>query len=149
KEAYVNALKKRNFDAEDLFDTVITLDDKRRSTQTQLDETKAKSNQLSKKIGELYKNGEPDKANDIKAETSALKEKSKALTDQLKDAEQLLDESLLRIPNMPHESVPFGKSEDDNEEIFREGAIPQLSETAEPHWELAKKYDLIDFELGN
>ena len=149
KEAYIKALKKRNFDAEEIFDEVLRLDEKRRSTQSSLDETLATSNRLSKEIGMLFKNGEHQKANEVKAQTGNLKEESKKLTEELNAAIEKLNELLYTIPNVPNDLVPAGVSEDDNEEIFKDGDVPVLAEGSLPHWELAKKYDIIDFELGN
>lgn len=149
KDAYINALKKRNFEAKDIFENVLKLDEERRQTQTELDETLAESNRLSKEIGYLFKNGETEKANNVKSQTTELKEKSKQLTAKLNTAAVELQKLLYTIPNVPHDSVPAGSSEDDNVEIFKEGEIPALQKGALPHWELAKKHDLIDFELGN
>ena len=149
KEEYIKALTKRNFDASSVFDQVISLDDKRRSTQTSLDNTLAESNKLSKEIGAMFKNGEAKKANILKERTVKLKEDSKNLQETLTATIEELDQLLYTIPNIPQESVPAGKSEDDNEEVFRKGDIPVLEDGSLPHWELAKKYDIIDFELGN
>lgn len=149
KETYIKALKKRNIDAEAIFEEVLQLDDTRRSTQSKLDDIKAESNRLSKEIGMMFKNGEHQKANLLKEKTGKLKEDSKELSEKLATAITDLEKLLYTIPNVPHESVPAGSSEEDNEEIYREGDIPSLEEGALPHWELAKKYDIIDFELGN
>ncbi|MCG9970660.1 serine--tRNA ligase [Christiangramia crocea] len=149
KEEYIKALKKRNFDASDIFEQVLTLDETRRSTQAKLDDTLASSNKMSKEIGLMFKNGEHQKANMLKEKTSRLKEESKELSEKLANAVADLQNLLYTIPNIPHDSVPAGMNEEDNEEVFREGDIPQLAEGALPHWELAKKYDIIDFELGN
>ncbi len=149
KDAYLNALKKRNFDAEQLFSEVLDLDETRRSTQAELDETLAESNKISKEIGLMFKNGEHQKANLLKQKTSDLKEKSKDLAEKLAETTATLNTHLYNIPNIPNDIVPAGSSEEDNEEIFKEGEVPQLAEGALPHWELAKKYDIIDFELGN
>ncbi|NQZ42719.1 MAG: serine--tRNA ligase [Flavobacteriaceae bacterium] len=148
KDAYIKALVKRNLDAAALFDTVLDLDGQRRATQTELDNTLAESNKLSKEIGMLFKSGKAEEANAMKAKTADLKESSKVLSERLQQVSAKLTEALYQIPNVPNESVPAGNSEEDNEEVFKEGAIPELSATALPHWELAKKYDLIDFELG-
>ncbi|QXP56252.1 serine--tRNA ligase [Cellulophaga sp. HaHa_2_95] len=148
KDAIIQALKKRNSDAASLIDSVLVLDEKRRATQTQLDKTLADSNKLSKEIGILYKSGKTQEANALKEETANLKESSKDLTEELNTIATELQQALYLIPNVPHDSVPTGKSEEDNEEIFKEGAIPVLADGALPHWELAKKYDIIDFELG-
>ena len=149
KEAYITALKKRNFNAEEVFSEVLELDEVRRSTQTELDEVLAESNKLSKEIGLLFKNGEHLKANRLKEKTSELKENSKTLAEKLAETTSSLNTILYTIPNIPNELVPAGISEEDNVEVFKEGEVPQLDETALPHWELAKKYDIIDFELGN
>ncbi len=149
KEAVIKGLAKRNIDASQMIDEVISLDEDRRSLQTQLDSVLAESNSLSKEIGNLYKSGEAVKANQLKEKTVQLKEDSKTLGDQLDAKVEALNQLLYKIPNVPCSLVPAGSSETDNEEVFREGEIPVLHTDAQPHWELAKKYDIIDFELGN
>ena len=149
KEAYIEALAKRGFDASEIFEAVLNTDEKRRATQAKLDEVLSQSNNLSKEIGMLFKNGEVEKANEVKAKTTSLKETSKQLSDELNTANEKLQELLYNIPNIPHESVPAGSDENDNEEIFQEGEVPVLHEGALPHWDLIKKYDIIDFELGS
>ncbi len=150
KEAILKGLAVRNFaDAEETIDKVIEKDSLRRSTQAELDETLAESNKLSKEIGKLFKSGEVQKANLIKEKTGQLKEQSKDLSEKLNIHESELNELLYLIPNIPNPLVPKGNSEEDNETIFEEGEIPNLHKGAMPHWELAKKYDIIDFELGN
>ena len=148
KEEMIAALKKRNIDGDTLLDNVLQMDEKRRAVQTQLDSVLAESNTLSKEIGALYKSGKAQEANVLKEKTASLKEESKQLGEKLNEAAEKLQTLLYQIPNVPHESVPAGNSEDDNEEIFKEGTIPVLDAAALPHWELAKKYDIIDFELG-
>ena len=148
KAAVVAAMAKRNLKAEVLIDEVLTLDEERRGLQVQLDNALAESNKLSKEIGQLYKSGSTDKANEMKARTLELKEITKELTEQLTTKTQALTESLYKLPNTPHSSVPAGNSDTDNEIVFTEGDIPKLGADALPHWELAKKYDIIDFELG-
>lgn len=148
KESIIVALKKRNIDAEPMLSKIIELDEKRRSIQTELDATLAESNKLSKEIGMLFKSGKAQEANALKEKTAGLKETSKQLGDDLNVAAAALQEQLYQIPNVPHQTVPAGNTDEDNEEIFREGDIPSLEEGALPHWELAKKYDIIDFELG-
>src|SRR6056297_175464 len=147
-ESIINALKKRNVDAAPMVSKVLELDEKRRSIQTELDATLAESNKLSKEIGMLFKTGKAQEANVLKEKTAGLKEASKKLGDDLNTTADELQQQLYLIPNIPHDSVPAGTSEEDNEEVFKEGDVPTLSEGALPHWELAKKYDIIDFELG-
>jgi len=149
QDLVIARLAKRNIDAAEMIAEAIELDEERRQTQTELDNTLAESNALSKEIGMLYKSGKADQANAIKDRTAQLKDDSKALTEKLNSTSEKLEELLFKIPNVPHESVPAGNTDQDNEEVFREGDIPVLHENALPHWELAKKYDIIDFELGN
>ncbi|MEN8776765.1 MAG: serine--tRNA ligase [Polaribacter sp.] len=150
KETVLAGLAKRNFaNAESIVEQVLSTDENRRATQVALDTVLAESNTLSKQIGGLFKSGEIQKANILKEKTSKLKDDSKALTEKLTGLSEELQQLLYQIPNVPHASVKAGNSEDDNEEIFKEGIIPNLGENALPHWELAKKYDIIDFELGN
>lgn len=149
RDEVIEGLKKRNLDAAQMIDEVISLDETRRRLQTELDNTLSESNSLSKEIGNLYKSGEADKANALKEKTVALKAASKTLGDDLTSTIDALNQLLYKLPNVPHNSVPAGSTEEDNEEVFRKGDIPQLHANALPHWELAKKYDIIDFELGN
>ena len=148
KDRVLGGLKKRNFKELHLIDNIIALDEKRRATQLSLDETLAKSNNLSKEIGSLFKAGETEKANTLKEQTATLKEDIKTLTDTLNTTVEELNNLLYRVPNIPNELVPEGTSEADNVVVFEAGEIPNLGKEALPHWELAKKYDLIDFELG-
>ncbi|MDX1772803.1 seryl-tRNA synthetase [Oceanihabitans sediminis] len=149
KYLVIKSLEKRNFDASKIIDEVITLDEERKQIQTTLDNTLAESNAISKEIGILFKSGEAEKANVLKTKTSALKETSKELNEKLNSTLETLQDLLYKIPNVPHPSVPAGNSEEDNEEVYKEGDVPTLHSKALPHWELAKKYDIIDFELGN
>ena len=149
KEQVITALEKRGIDANSLVDNALVADEKRRGLQSTLDQKLALANSLAKEIGELYKNGNPQQANHKKEESVALKAETKALQTQLAEAETALHELLCSIPNIPNPLVPDGQSEDDNEEVFRAGEVPTLKEKALPHWELAAKYDLINFELGN
>ncbi len=149
KTLVIERLAKRNLDATQMIDSALELDEQRRSIQAKLDNTLAESNTLSKEIGQLFKTGEVQKANILKEKTTALKEESKQLSDALHSTSEKLDELLKTIPNIPHDTVPAGNTEDDNEVVFQEGDIPELGANALPHWELAKKYDIIDFELGN
>ncbi|ERI63809.1 serine--tRNA ligase [Capnocytophaga sp. oral taxon 863 str. F0517] len=148
KDLVIKGLKKRNFKELDLVDRAIALDENRRQTQTQLDNTLSESNRLSKEIGALMKEGKRQEAEAAKAQTADLKEQIKQYTAALDQTVQELNEILYRIPNIPNEIVPEGTSAEDNLNVFQAGEIPQLFEGALPHWELAKKYDIIDFELG-
>jgi seryl-tRNA synthetase len=148
QEDIILALGKRNIDAQPLIEKVLQLDENRRAAQTSLDNILAESNKISKEIGVLYKTGKAQEANSLKEQTVKLKEESKQLAEDLNLAEEELQTLLYQLPNAPHASVKKGSTEEDNEEIFSEGDIPKLAEGALPHWELAKKYDIIDFELG-
>ncbi|WP_196885792.1 serine--tRNA ligase [Aureivirga sp. CE67] len=150
KEAVLKGLAKRNFqNAEEIINKVLSTDESKRSIQLDLDNTLAESNKISKEIGILFKSGEREKAEEMKAKTAELKEKTATLKEAFqKEADALLD-LLYQIPNIPNDLVPAGKNEEDNETVFEHGEIPQLFEGALPHWELASKYDIIDFELGN
>ncbi len=149
KEQVTAALNKRGVDASTLIDNALTADEKRRGLQSTLDQKLALANSLAKEIGELYKSGKPQQANHKKEESVALKSETKELQVQLAESENKLHELLCAIPNIPNPLVPDGQSEDDNEEVFRAGEVPTLNEKALPHWELAAKYQLINFELGN
>lgn len=148
KEAYLHALQKRGIDASKDIETILEVDETRRATQAKLDDTLAQSNTFSKEIGKLFQSGETQKANLLKEKTGKLKEDSKRLQEELNTAIETLENLLYTIPNIPNTLVPSGTDENDNEEVFAEGDIPKLNSEALPHWELAKKYDLIDFELG-
>ncbi|WP_428741845.1 serine--tRNA ligase [Tenacibaculum sp.] len=149
KDLVIAGLAKRNIDATRMIQDVISFDEDRRRIQTELDSLLAESNTLSKEIGNLYKSGEAQKANLLKERTGQIKETTKALNESLNEKIEALTELLYKIPNVPNEIVSQGSTEDDNEEVYKEGDIPVLPENALPHWELAKKYDIIDFELGN
>lgn len=149
KDVVIERLAKRNIDASDMINMAISLDEERRNLQTKLDNTKAESNSISKEIGVLFKSGEAQKANQLKEKTTQLKEETKSLEQNLNLKVEALNELLYKIPNIPNEIVPAGNTDEDNEEVYREGNIPKLADNALPHWELAKKYDIIDFELGN
>ena len=149
KEAILKGLEKRNFKQPELINEIIELDQERRIQQSTLDQQLASANKLAKEIGDLFKSGEIAKANILKEETLSLKTKTKTLQEQLQKTIETLLDLRTQIPNIPHQSVPKGNSEDDNQEIFKEGTIPTLDSSALPHWELANKYDIIDFELGS
>jgi seryl-tRNA synthetase len=149
KEEAIAKLAVKQFDATTILDEVIALDNQRKKTQTDLDSILSQSNQIAKEIGMLFKNGEVEKANAAKTQTATLKEESKSLQEKQNTINQQLQDLLVQIPNIPHESVPTGKTPEDNEIVSEEGNIPDLGNHKLPHWELAAKYDLIDFELGN
>jgi seryl-tRNA synthetase len=144
----IAALSKRNMDAETLVDAVLNLDEQRRATQVALDNVLAEANVLSKQIGDLMKSGAHSEATELKAKTAQLKEQTAQLKEQLEQYTADLAQELYKIPNTPAAIVPEGKTPDDNLNVHQEGAIPVLHEGALPHWELVKKYDIIDFELG-
>src|SRR6056300_1014062 len=148
EDAIITALKKRQIDAAPIVSKILEADQLRRATQTALDENLSRANQLAKEIGGLFKSGKAAEAQVLKEESATLKEASKTLQVTLSEVSETLQDLLYTLPNVPHESVAAGKSEEDNEEIFRAGDIPTLHKDALSHWGLAKKYDLIDFELG-
>jgi len=149
KEAIIEAMKKRNFDASEIVNQAIALDDLRRKTQTNNDNLLAEMNKLSKEIGQLFKSGERQKAEILKEKTAKIKAEIKVLSDTLEQTKSELQDVLYQIPNVPNPLVPFGKDEADNETVFEYGEILDMPDKALPHWELAKKYDIIDFDLGN
>lgn len=148
KEEVITRLAKKNFEATAIVELVVELDEKRRNTQVELDNLLAESNKLSKDIGEMMKNGEKAKAEILKEKTTQIRENSKELNETLNAIANQLQDELYKLPNLPAEIVPFGKTPEENLNVFEEGDIPKLHEGALPHWELAKKYDIIDFELG-
>jgi seryl-tRNA synthetase len=148
QEKVITSLAKKHFDAKTIVEEVIVLDENRRAIQLELDNTLAESNKLSKDIGEMMKNGEKAKAEILKQKTVQLKEKSKELSEKLDVFANDLTQRLYLLPNLPAEIVPNGKTPEENLNVFQEGDIPVLHEGAQPHWELVKKYDIIDFELG-
>jgi seryl-tRNA synthetase len=148
RELVLERLAVKNFKQTQLVDEIIQLDDKRRSTQTKLDNTSAEANVAAKQIGELMRNGKKDEAESIKAKTGTWKEEIKQYNEQLTTVEAELYEKLVLLPNLPHSSVPKGLTPEDNEVVLENGDKPALPDGALPHWELAAKYKLIDFELG-
>lgn len=146
----VAGLNKKNYKnaAQDVA-SILELDQQRRSIQNEHDELQSKANNISKEIGILMKSGEREKAESYKTETTELKQKAKALAEQLSVIEDDLQKALYKLPNVPHESVPVGRTPEDNEIVLQHGEIPVLHEGALPHWELIQKYDIIDFDLGN
>jgi seryl-tRNA synthetase len=148
QEKVIKALAKRNMDAKSIVDEVVQLDEKRRATQVEMDTILSETNKLSKEIGDLMKNGEKQKGEILKQKVLLQKEKSKELADKTDELAKELTEKLYTIPNLPAEIVPEGKTPEDNLNVFQAGEFPVLHEGAMPHWELVKKYDIIDFELG-
>lgn len=148
REAILKGLEIKNFRNPELIDQIIVLDNQRRSLQVKTNELQAEMNKLSKEIGMLFKSGEQEKANQVKEQTSSIKKEIESLEQSLQLSSSELNELLVQVPNIPHPSVPAGKSDADNKEIRSGGTTPHLAEGALPHWELAKKYKLIDFELG-
>ncbi len=147
KEEVVNRLKIKNFDASRIVDEIINLDNSRKTTQMEAESLQSEMNSLSKEIGQLFKSGKADEANKAKTRTGELKDNIKALNLRLDKITAQLNEQLVSLPNIPNEIVPAGKGEEDNVEVTSGGKMPQLEEKV-PHWDLIKKYDLIDFELG-
>ncbi len=148
RDPILKGLEIKNFPNPELIDQIIELDNERRSLQVKTNELQAEMNRLSKEIGQLFKSGEKEKANQLKEQTTSIKKQVETLEQDLQAANLQLNELLVQVPNIPHPSVPAGKSDADNKEIRRGGDMPQLAEGSLPHWELAKKYNLIDFELG-
>ncbi|HNW89575.1 MAG TPA: serine--tRNA ligase [Bacteroidales bacterium] len=148
-ENIIKALAIKNFDASQLVAEILACDDERRSTQKQMDDLLAELNKLAKETGELFKNGKHQEANLLKEKSLETKKTVKDLEDNLKTTEEKLTGLLLQLPNTPHPSIKPGKTAEDNEIVHTEGDIPPLAEDAVPHWDLASKYKLIDFELGN
>lgn len=149
KDLVLSRLAIKNFKQPHLLDEVLELDDKRKNLQQAQDDLLAEANSLAKEIGLLFKQGEAAAAEVLKARNSEIKEQTKELANQLNETKQLLQDKLVEIPNLPHETVPPGKQASDNINEYEEGEIPVLPKNAVPHWDLISKYDLIDFELGN
>jgi seryl-tRNA synthetase len=147
-EGIIRKLAKKNFDGKTIITDIIATDAKRRSTQAKYEANLSELNLLSKSIGQLMKEGKKEEAENARKSVHDLKESNKVFENELREAEESLQNILLTIPNTPHESVPAGKAAEDNVIEKTGGVIPQLGKAALPHWELAKKYDLIDFELG-
>jgi seryl-tRNA synthetase len=149
REQVILGLRKRRLkNPEILVDLALSLDQKRKDTQRRNDEILAESNALAKEIGQLMKSGQKEKAEEIKRKTGELKRISGELSAELLTLETELQSALFSIPNVPGERVPEGGGPDDNLEVYQRGVIPELGPSALPHWELIKKYDIIDFELG-
>lgn len=148
RETVIQRLKIKNMDAAPLIDQLLEADVIRRENQSKTNELQAEMNQLSKEIGQLFKNGEHEKGNQAKQRTADIKESIRKLTAGMQDAAARMNELLVLIPNVPHELVPPGKTEADNQLIREHAELPSLFDGAMPHWEIAKAYDIIDFDLG-
>ena len=149
KEATIKGLEKKHFADTSLVDTIISLDEERKKLQFELDERQSKINNFSKEIGQLMAKGETRLAEEKKLEVVSLKSFLQPVSEKLVSVEEELHDSLIKLPNLPHTSVPEGKTPEENQIVREGGQKPALSKDAVPHWELAKKYDLINFELGN
>lgn len=148
-DAYTAGLQKRNLpEAKTLLEQVVKLDEDRKATQHKLDNNLAEANLMAKQIGGLMKEGKKEAAEKAKSKTAELKQENKTLGEKLAGIQAELQDKLYQLPNIPHPSVPAGRSEEDNEEIKRVGEVPVLHEAAVPHWDLIKQYDIIDFDLG-
>ena len=148
KKSIINGIKKRGIDSSKIIEKIIDLDKKRKEKQTELDNHLANSNKIAKEIGTLFKTGETEKVSSLKEKSINLKSLTKTLQEELIEIEKSLLDLRIQLPNVPYEIVPKGNSEKDNEEIFK-SEIPKPNVDYLPHWELGKKYDIIDFELGN
>ena len=148
RDRVLSALAKRNIDATATVDKVLALDGERRTAQSELDELLARANAISREVGELMKAGKRDDADRLKAESTAMKERTAALKEVMDQAERGIHDALCILPNTPCDLVPEGKGADDNLEVFRSGELPVMPEGAQPHWEIADRYRLIDFDLG-
>lgn len=148
KQEVIDKLKIKNFDASEIVEKIQQKDNERKLTQKEQDDIQAQINSISKEIGMLFKQGKADEANQAKEKSTSLKDEVKVFSDKLSAIENELQELLVQIPNIPHESVPAGKGEDDNEVVKEGGFMPSLADGSKPHWDLAKQYDIIDFELG-
>ena len=149
KDIAIKALTKRNFDAVNIINEIISLDDKRKQNQKKIDDFLSHSNHINKEIGQFYKKGEVKNAEDLKVKSINIKSEVNKLQDSQKSIEQTLTDLLFQVPNIPNKLVNKGQSEKDNVIVMEKGSVPDLPEVKKPHWELAKEYNLIDFELGN
>lgn len=148
-ESAITRLAKKHFDAKDSIEKIISLDAERRQTQAQLDQLLGQSNALSKEIGQLFSQGKKEAAEEKRTLSIQYRDEAKKLEEKLKAHEEQLQQLLVRLPNLPNELVPDGKSPEDNVVVREGGTMPALPQNAQPHWELAAKYDIIDFETGN
>jgi seryl-tRNA synthetase len=148
KEFIIDRLKVKNFKAEEIVNKILALDASRREIQSKTDQMQSEMNIISREIGTMMKDGKKDEAEAAKQKTYALKEEIKTLSDKLIIIDTDLKNEIIRLPNLPHESVAQGHGADDNILVREGGVLPTVSDSALPHWDLIKKYDIIDFELG-
>jgi seryl-tRNA synthetase len=150
KERIIAGLKKRRIKGiDDTLESILSLDQTRRQLQQQQDKLLAESNNLAKEIGALMKGGNKEKAEEVKARTTEIKKEISGIGPELSKKEEELQRLLYTVPNVPHDRVPEGGGADDNLKVYEWGTMPTLPENSLPHWELIKKYDIIDFDLGN
>jgi seryl-tRNA synthetase len=149
KQQVIERLAVKNFDSAAIIESILDLDEQRRGTQKKLDDALSEANILAREIGNLFKQGKKEDADKLKAKTVELKQFTREMNDKLDLVTREQTRQLEQLPNLPHPSVPKGKSAADNEIVHQEGVIPELGESAVPHWELASKYDIIDFDLGS
>lgn len=148
KDFVIERLRVKNFDAAEIIEKILSLDSSRREIQSRANQMEADMNRISKEIGGLMKSGKKEEGDAAKARTYSIKEEIKALLEKLGPVEEELRKEIVKLPNLPHESVPPGHGADDNVVVREGGSIPELSEKAQPHWDLIKKYGIIDFDLG-
>lgn len=148
KAEIIESLKVRNFNAEEIINDIIELDESWRTEKSKLDEISSESNKIAKEIGQLFKEGKIEEANAAKSKSTELKDAKKVIEEKLPEITNQLTEKLYLIPNQPHPSVPAGNSDEDNFVMYEKGTIPTLHKNAVPHWELVKTFELVDFELG-
>jgi seryl-tRNA synthetase len=148
KDFIIERLKVKNFEAEEIINKILKLDTSRREIQAKTDLLQGDMNRMSREIGSLMKEGKRDEAEAAKEKTYSLKEEIKVLSEKLIPVDNDLRTEIVRLPNLPHESVPKGYGADDNIKVKEGGVMPVVAESALPHWDLIKKYDIIDFDLG-
>jgi seryl-tRNA synthetase len=145
----IERLAVKNFEAKEIIEKICSLDDERKSIQKKMDDTLSETNNRASQIGKLLKEGQTAQVDKLKEETAALKSSIKQMESRLEDIKEALDKTIVLLPNLPHNTVPKGKTAEDNEIVYESGTIPQLSPNAVPHWELVSKYQIVDFDLGN
>ncbi|HOI49231.1 MAG TPA: serine--tRNA ligase, partial [Prolixibacteraceae bacterium] len=144
----IEKLAKKNFNASEIVTSILDLYEKKNQIQVKADQNKAEMNRLAKEIGALMREGKTEAANQTKERTAELKENIRLLDQEFGAIDEQVQELLVQLPNLPHDSVPAGKTPDDNVVVRSGGVVPALAENAVPHWDLAQRYNLIDFELG-